>query len=309
MSRFRVTLLVLLTAGVAATGAQADGLPVLGVDVGSSGVTSPDVRYVTLPATTREGRAFTVVARVRRDGGQVLGSRALRGMFTIPAVAYDRSASGLSADGRTLVLIQPRSSFPRAWTALKVLDTKQLRARATVRLHGDFSFDAISPRGSLLYLIQYIAPRDPNRYNVRAYDLRAGRLLHEPVTDPHERGEQMRGSPVTRATSPDGRWAYTLYNSGTPFIHALDTSRRTARCIDLDALVRRDLSGFRLHADPGAGTLTVSSRGQTELVVDTTTFRVRAPSPSEAAGGHASSWAVAGVAAAGVLLLAGALLH
>ena len=47
----------------------------------------------------------------------------------------------------------------------------------------------------------------------------------------------MRGQPLTRATSPDGRWAYTLYDGAgkEPFIHALDTSTRSARCIDLDA--------------------------------------------------------------------------
>ena len=48
----------------------------------------------------------------------------------------------------------------------------------------------------------------------------------------------MRGQPLSRAMSPDGRWAYTLYdgNGETPFVHALDTSRATARCIDLDAI-------------------------------------------------------------------------
>ena len=55
--------------------------------------------------------------------------------------------------------------------------------------------------------------------------------------------------------SPDGRWAYTLYdgNGKTPFIHALDTSRSTARCIDLDALAgNKYLSGMRLAMRPTA---------------------------------------------------------
>jgi hypothetical protein len=82
---------------------------VLGVDVGSEGVaprTSP-IRYVTLHA----GRG-TVVART--GGGRVLGFTRLAGNFTIPAVAYDGSARGLSADAGTLVLIQPQVKFPRA---------------------------------------------------------------------------------------------------------------------------------------------------------------------------------------------------
>ena len=47
----------------------------------------------------------------------------------------------------------------------------------------------------------------------------------------------MHGNPMTRATSADGRWAYTLYDgNGHPFVHALDTAPATARCIDLPAV-------------------------------------------------------------------------
>ena len=74
-------------------GAAGDGLPVGDVDAGRAGVGTAQVpdRYVTLPA----GRD-TVVARVRRAGGRVRASRLLRGAFTVPAVALDASASGLS---------------------------------------------------------------------------------------------------------------------------------------------------------------------------------------------------------------------
>ena len=101
---------VIVTLSVTAT-AAADGLPVLGIDVGQQGVTaagSPD-RYVTI----NDGE-WTIVQRIARNGGRVLAWQKILGTFTIPAVAYDSSASGLSADGSTLVLIQPRSSFPRA---------------------------------------------------------------------------------------------------------------------------------------------------------------------------------------------------
>jgi hypothetical protein len=301
--------MAVLAAGVVAASAKADGLPVLGVDVGAVGVTTPTdaARYVTLPA-----RAGTVVARVEKHGGRVLAWAPLKGSFTIPAVAYDGSASGLSADGRTLVLIQPRLQFPRTQTALAVLDAHRLRVQKIVQLRGDFSFDAVSPRGKLLYLIQYISPRDPNRYLVRAYDLRAGRLLAEPVTDPHERGEQMRGSPLSRAASPDGRWAYTLYDGAgkAPFIHALDTARRTARCIDLDALTgSRYLARLRLRTDPGGSTLTVRKQQETELIVDTKTFAVSTPvAEGRASGDHRllAGWSVAGMFGLGLLLVAGA---
>jgi hypothetical protein len=267
----------LLAAGVGAGSAGADGLPVLGVDAGGTGVVarSGNARYVTVPAN-----GGTVVARVNPHDGRILSSRLVRGTFTIPAVAYDGSAAGLSADGRILVLVQPRASFPRAQTPLMVVDAKRLRTLQVVRLHGDFSFDAISPRGSLVYLIEYTSPTDPTRYRVRAYDLAANRLLAQPVVDPREPGEKMGGSPLTRATSPSGRWAYTLYDGAgkTPFVHALNTSTRSARCIDLDALTGTNLSRMRLHFDAAAHTLTVSSGRRPLVVVDIRSFRTSSPS-------------------------------
>jgi hypothetical protein len=167
-----LALTLALAAGAFAATAHADGLPVADVDLSRSGVALPggDTRYVALP--TREG---TLVAGVEPEGGRVLRSRFLPGRFTIPAVAYDGSADGLSADGSTIVLVRPRSRFPQAATAFAVLDADRLRVIERVTLRGDFSFDAISPAGSWLYLIQYLARRDPSRYDVRVYDLKAGR--------------------------------------------------------------------------------------------------------------------------------------
>jgi hypothetical protein len=256
-------LLVIVLAAVAAAPALADGLPVLGIDVGNEGVASETARYVTLPA----GRS-TLLASIRPNGGQVWQSQLLPGRLTIPAVAYDGSASGLSADASTLVLIEPRRAFPRATTLLKVLGTSRLTVRRTIRLEGDFSFDAISPRGRLIYLIHYLSVVDPTRYEVRAYDLRHARLLPKPVTVP---GEQMRGRPLSRATSQGGRFAYTLYdgNGATPFVHALDTSTVSARCIDLDVLKGTNMSRLHLRLGP-AGTLVVGNGLRPLLTVSLT---------------------------------------
>jgi hypothetical protein len=304
-----------LLAAAAVPAARADGLPVLGVDLSRSGVAASAPlapRYVALPA----GRS-TVVAAVSPLGGQVRRSRLLTGRLTVPAVAYDGSPGGLSADGRTLVLITPRRAFPRRATTLAVLDTRRLRARELVRLRGDFSFDALSPDGRLLYLVQYLSPRDPTRYLVRLYDVDAGRLLREPIIDPREVGDVMRGTPVTRAAGPDGRWAYTLYDNlgDRPFIHALDTVGRTARCIDLDALVGFDgLSELRLEPSADGGTLSVvhPRRAEALAIVDTATWRVsepRAPeaSPARPAGAGGRGWALLATAAVLAVVLLAAL--
>src|SRR6266545_4204338 len=264
----------MVAAGAGAGSARADGLPVLGVDAGPGGVAASTggARYVTLPAGMN-----TVVARVDPNGGRILGSRFLPGTFTIPAVAYDGSAGGLSGNGSTLVLIRPRAAFPRVQTTLEVLDAKRLQPRSEVKLQGDFSYDAVSPNGSWLYLIQYVSPRDPTRYAVRVYDLRANRLLGEPVTDPRERGEKMRGSPVTRA----------------------------ARCIDLDLLAGNDVSRLRLSLNGAGDRLTVSNPQHPVAVVDTRTFAVS--SPTERASSTWISWAFVLLSIGGALAAGGAL--
>jgi hypothetical protein len=149
-----------------------------------------------------------------------------------------------------------------------------------LELRGDFSFDALSPSGSLLYLVQYVAEADPTRYVVRAYDLRSGRLLPGPVVDPREPDEKMRGLPATRETSRDGRWAYTLYDGAGshPFVHALDTVASKAVCIDLNGLAgRNDVFDFRLRLRPDGRSLTVQAPSGPVAVVDTRTFRVHGP--------------------------------
>jgi hypothetical protein len=290
----------ILAAALLAPAAGADGLPVADVDVGPSGVANPGGahRYVALPS----GRS-TVVARIERRTGEVRGFRTISGRLTIPAVAYDGSSAGLSADGTMLALLAPRNGFPRRTTTFAVLETAELREWARFTLRGDFSFDAMSPDGRRLYLIQYTSPDDPLQYRVRVLDSRTGRLHPKPVVDPREPGEAMNGNPLTRATSPDGRWAYTLYD-GTdhPFVHALDTAGRSARCIDLDWLQgRKDLWALRFAVSRDGRELSVRSGRDTVAAVDTRTWSATAGAGP--AGGW-SPWVF--VVAGAVLLVAGA---
>jgi hypothetical protein len=88
---------------------------------------------------------------------------------------------------------------------------------------------------------------------------------------------------MARALSYDARWAYTLYDgNGThPFVHALDTERGRAKCIDLDQLAGRDdLIDMRLTI-AGDGTVLVrDSSSRPILAVDPRTFAVRTPRPA-----------------------------
>jgi hypothetical protein len=274
MKRLLTTIIALSLLAVPSTAAP-DGLP-LPVDSSPSGVedASGKWRFLAMP---RQGRTAVMVQQVSR--GDLIQSNLLRGHFVVPAVAYDGSASGLSANGHRLVLIQPRTRFPRPDTTFAVLDARGLRVRRTLRLKGDFSFDALSPDGRLLYLIQYLSRRDPTQYQVRVYDLRRRRLAPEPIVDPREEPGEMYGLPITRAVSPDGRWAYTLYDGQEhPFIHALDTTGRRAVCIDLDALHGvRGLYDLRLEVAPSGHTLSVVGKRGPLAHVDVGSWRVSSP--------------------------------
>jgi hypothetical protein len=309
---FGLVLVPVAQLGVA-TAASGKGIPVTGLSPDSGGLTAPgsDDRYVVLEAT--EG---TVLARLAQDGGEVIEARSLRDRLTTPPVALDGTPGGLSADGRTLVLVPPRTGLALERTKLEVFDAATLHRRDEFILRGDFSFDAISPDGSRIYLIEYLRPGDPTRYRVRALDTHSGRLLPDPILDPNEAPGEMRGYPLTRATSPDGRWAYTLYDGGGdhPFVHALDTVDGRAVCIDVHALAGHPalgnffphpISRFQLATSDG---LTVLDKGQPVAVVDTQTFEVSAPSqPGDGSGFPWALLAVAPVALATAWMLSVAL--
>jgi hypothetical protein len=226
---------------------------------------------------TRRDGPDTVVLAVRRSDGLFLRSAHIRGRWSVPAVTLSDATTGLSADGRVLVLARPTTTFPPRTTPLVVLDARHLRVQRRITLHGFFTVDAISPDGRWLYLIQY--GRDVLDYRVRALDTRTGRLAVRDVVDPRKPGEQMGGLPMTRTVSSDGRWAYTLYGGGEEtFIHALDTVGRTAACIDLDMLAPgNDMSEVRLALSGDGGQIRV--RDGTDLVatVDARTFKVSEP--------------------------------
>jgi hypothetical protein len=301
----RVFLSALLVACAFVPAAQADGGPSVAETAGLSGVVTPTgFRYVIVDSPT-----ISVLVRLA-PSGRVVAEKYLPGRFAIPAVAYDRTPTGLSADGKTLVLIRPRSVFPRNRTHFLILSSPGMFVRQNVVLEGDFAFDAISPDGSLIYFIQYLSRRDPGRYAVRAFDVDGGRLARQPVVDRSEPDEEMRGSPISRVSSADGRWAYTLYDGGgkTPFVHALDTVAAEAHCIDLEALAGRDdLPYLRLRSETG-GTLAVLADGRPLLLIDTESFGVSESarsSPSESGPPWTRIGAGLGalLAAAGILIL------
>jgi hypothetical protein len=304
MIRSAVLTFVLLA--VLAPPVAGAGGPVAGTGVGESGVTAPGVgsRFTAIGV-----RGGTLITKVERRGGGLIASRFVHRRLVVPAVALDNSATGLAADGGTLVLATPRR-FPQRRSEFVVFDTQRLRAHGTVTLHGDFTLDAISPDGEMLYLIETTSRRDLSRYAVRAYDLGAGRLVPGAIVDPAEADEPMRGNPVARTLSRDGRWAYTLYDGAGgphPFIHALDTVRGTAKCIDLDALGRDETYGMVLRIGRGGNVIVRPvDGGAAMLTVDPRSWVVREPrgaAPAPVAARDGGRGWIGPVAGAAILVL------
>jgi hypothetical protein len=288
--------------------AKADGIAFAGTENARTGAASPNggAHYVTLSLPKQ-----TVVTKVGADGA-IFSYTSLSGQWGIPIVAFDGSTAGLSHDGKTLVLAQPPIGQMRKLSKFAVLFTPTLRAEPRiVALRGSWSYDALSPDGKTLYLIEHVNRQDVSQYRVRAYDLESNRLLPKPIRDP-KTGEVMHGSPVTRATSADGRWVYTLYQAeGHSFVHALDTVNRKAACIDLPADTPPEYVGdSRLVVAP-SGDLTVDSRsGGVLAVIDTRKHELRASEETrvtaEAGGSIPWPWIGGSLAAllAAVALLA-----
>jgi hypothetical protein len=303
---FLMTLALAGTCAALPSGAAAKGV---GISPAPAGVTQPGspYRYVAIHPRVGVRGVPTIVLRIGREDGRVDRWWRVRGHYFVPAVALDLSGGGLSADGRTLVLQRFTPAYPPARSRFAVLDTavhlshplrpgeeRPAHAVRRISVPGFYSFDAISPDGGTIYLIHHLEPkRSLTSYEVRALDTASGRLLPEAIVDPEEAGERMSGLPIARATSPDGRWAYTLYDGDgkEPFLHALDTVRGRAKCVDLPQLEgRRNLYLLSLELSRGGGDLLISGRSAVQgrpqgapfISVDTRTFAVGKPHPAVA---------------------------
>jgi hypothetical protein len=274
MLRLFASALVAL-ALVTGTALAAKGGPAPGVSVGWDGTvdSSGAVRYVALPAA-----ATTTIAAVRTSDGRVLRYRTIRGVLGIPLVAFDGTAEGVSRDGKTLLLADVAARPER--THFAVLRTATFRVAKRLTLAGQWAYDAMSPDGRTLYATQYLGTGANPRYQVRSVSLTSGRPVGAPLVDEREPDEEMNGAPWARVRSANGAWAYTLYAkpNGTGFVHALDTARRRAFCVDLPwRTSAQRLAAVRLSLAKGGRTLELAGPGERRLaIVDTTTFKVTA---------------------------------
>lgn len=308
-------------AAASVQGATVPGLPYRYMAIG------PNSPYGYNPS--RPPNEFTVVGRIDKRGGRLGRWWYLPARYSIPAAAPDDTSGGLSADGSTLVLSRFSWIYPPRTTGLAIVHTNRRpynppgKGRAPnlideLSLPDSFSFDAISPDGSTIYLIEHLSKYYGGPYRVRALEAKSGKLLPEPIVDPAEPMERMEGVPISRATSRDGRWAYTLYSGNRqgqyerahePFVHALDTVAGRVVCIDLPQLEGKARFWLRLRLDRAGQRLEVFDRRQRQddvealLTVDTRSFEVHRPPPVATASSAGVPWLPIAVLAAGSVLL------
>ena len=204
------------------------------------------------------------------------------GAWRLPTIGYDPTPVGLSADGSTVALVEATpaasasSAANRTVSRFAILRVVPLEGPARViELPGSFDFDAISPDGSILYVVQHLAGKPEGRYQVRAVDAATGVMRDAIIADKRNIGEAMAGWPIAQVRRPDGL-VMTLYRGAEhPFIHALNTVEAWAVCIDLPTA----------HADYATAAidwgLAAAPDGGTVFAVNATLGMVVDVSPSE----------------------------
>jgi hypothetical protein len=297
MRRLALAAAAVLALSVAAA-AEAAGPP-LGAEFSGTGLVSGSTRYVALPTSTSPIGSGTFVAAIRTSNGAVVNSTTLDGFFAFPRLGFDNGLEGLSADGSTLVLAETPIA-KQATSRFVALDTRALSQPQEIGLKGDFSFDALSPSGRFLFLIQHMPSADGSHYVVRAYDRDRSKLLPGRIADRTQHGWVMQGYPVSRTATPDGRFVYTLYQNpgGVPFVHALDTVSRTAHCVGFPLEADQAILGdLQLVLRDGGRKLGLDWRsGERYLAIDTQTWAISTP-------GGGLPWLVVGSSIAGAVAL------
>lgn len=270
----RLTALFVVLGALAVAPLASAAAPTPFAAQGGKGLLSLDgsLRFVA----TKAG-ADTVVSAIRTSGGATVQKQTVSGAYGIPTLTQNGLAGGLFHDGSAFVLqnvgIEKTSSFV-------ILGAQDLATRDAITLDGTFGFDALSPDGTRLYLIQHTSTNDIQHYVVRAYDLSTHTLLPGRIADKSQKGWVMQGWAVNRVTTADGRWAYTLYANpgGYPFIHALDTVNGVAHCVGLPWKEADQTAVYSSTLALKGTSLAVKMQGgRTWRLVNRTTWRLSTP--------------------------------
>ena len=221
--------------------------------LGSTGETIMDVplgapspSWGGLASTTADGDATIVRDGPVQPGLSGPGLR-IDGHWQLPTVGLDPLPVGRSLDGSTIVLVEgaydPSAGLSRfaivqhhLLKAVSTVGDAPLRLAHMIELPGAFEYDAISPDGGILYVVQHLDAKIGGHYQVRAIDVASGVMRESVIVDKGNPEERMAGTPIAQVRRPGGL-VLTLYRGPEhPFIHALNSTDAWAICIDLPAV-------------------------------------------------------------------------
>ncbi len=224
-----------------------------------AGVGTPDWR--TVYATSPDGSG-TRISRVQVDrGGSVDGQQTIPGQFVPATIGLADAPIGLSADGRTLVLVDPEP--PAGSSRFAILSTALDAPASIISLAGRFTFDTLSPDGRRIYFVEHLSADAGGHYVVRSYDVSARAFEAGIVVDKLNGDEAMAGTPIEQIVGNSG-WVFTLYlGPDGPFVHALSTLDRIALCLDLPlaASAGASTSGWGLGVAAGGHVMYAANAG------------------------------------------------
>lgn len=232
--------------------------------------------------TATPGDASTLVEDLRAERGFDGVEQSITGAWRLPAVGLDPVPVGVSADGSTIVLVEAdgaKGTTERGASRFAVLARTLEAEPRVIELAGAFEFDALSPDGSLLYVVEHLAGPPAGHYQVRTVETATGVLRPDVIVDKLDVGEVMAGWPVDQARRADGL-VFTLYRGKEhPFIHALNSIEAWAVCIDLPAAGADDADAaldWGLTAAPGGrDMLAINATLGLAVQIDPIDFAVR----------------------------------
>jgi hypothetical protein len=182
----------------------------------------------------------------------------------------------------TIVLVEADAPAGASTSRFAVL-TRGEPARI-IELPGSLEFDALSPDGSILYVVEHLPGPPDGHYQVRAIDLPSGVMRDAVIADKRNLGTSMAGWPITQAAHPSGV-VFTLYRGARhPFIHALHTREAWAVCLDLPEIGHTDAAAA---LDWG---IAQSADGQAVFAVNATLGLAAAIDPGEPSIGQVTKF-------------------
>jgi hypothetical protein len=235
-----------------------------------------DSQWGRLITTERSGGKTIVRNLVVQPGWGGISST-LDGAWRLPTVGPDPVPVGVSDDGMRIVLVEDGTPLADGPTRFAVFQNGVTSPARIIELHGRFDYDALSPDGSTLYVVEHLDTDAGGVYQVRAVDVASGTLKDGVIADKRNLDEQMAGYPLAQVRRDDGI-VLTLYRGlEHPFIHLLDTAEGWALCIDLPAT--------RAHDDAAAADwgLAPSPDGSSVYAVNATLGLVEQIDPTQQA--------------------------